>query len=175
MRQKPSDQEFHAPYCPLKNTKSALFLVAYFSLTAYANWKGLHKIPARPDFVELPFAMFVAVMFARWLVAFTCLRERLVLGLVIVTVVAAEVERFVPAAISQHVETVKSGHLAFSLLGLLISLSMLLQSGRSPAVEPSNAKTSIALQPKQNLPILLVVTLTALVLGALLYFFPIRL
>jgi glyoxylase-like metal-dependent hydrolase (beta-lactamase superfamily II) len=51
--QKPSDQEFHALYCPLKNTKSALFLVVFFSVTAFVNWKGLHNAPEHPDFVEL--------------------------------------------------------------------------------------------------------------------------
>jgi hypothetical protein len=124
MRQKLSDEEFHALYCPIKNTKSALFLVACFSLTAFVNWKGLHTAPGPPDFVVLLFAVVVVAMLVRWLVAFTCFRERLVLGLVIVSMVAAEVERFVPSIVSQHVETVKSGHLALSLLGLLVSLTM---------------------------------------------------
>jgi len=76
----------------------------------------------------LLFAVVVVAMLAKWLVAFTCFRERLVFGLVIVSMVAAEVERFVPSIVSQHVETVKSGHLALSLLGLLVSLTMLVQS-----------------------------------------------
>jgi hypothetical protein len=174
MRRKLSDQEFHALYCPVKNTKSALFLVACFSLTAFVNWKGLHKAPGPPDFVVLVFAVVVVAMLAKWLVAFTCFRERLVFGLVIVSMVAAEVERFVPSIVSQHVETVKSGHLALSLLGLLVSLTMLVQSARSPNVGRSNAEASIARQPEQNLPILLVVILTVLALGTLLYLLPFR-
>src|SRR5713101_2051671 len=142
-----SDQEFHVLYCPVKNTKSALFLVAYFSVTALANWKGLHKAPGHPDFVELLFAILVVAMLAKWLVAFTCFRERLVFGLVIVSMVAGEVERFVPSIVSRRVEAVKSGHLALSLLGLLVSLTMLVQSARSPNVRPSNAETSISWQP----------------------------
>ena|ERR1700675_459594 len=174
MRQKLSDQEFHGLYCPVKNPKSALFLVVCFSMTAFVNWKGLHKAPQHPDFVVLLFAIVVVAMLAKWLVAFTCFRERLVFGLVIVSLVAGEVERFVPSIVSQHLETVKSGHLALSLLGLLVSLTMLVQSARSPNVGPSNAEASIAWQPKQNLLILLVVTLTVLALGAMLYFLPFR-
>jgi hypothetical protein len=161
-------------YCPVKNTKSALFLVACFSLTAFVNWKGLHKAPGPPDFVALLFAVVVVAMLAKWLVAFTCFRERLVFGLVIVSMVAAEVERFVPSIFSQRVETVKSSHLALSLLGLLVSLTMLVQSARSPDVGPGNAEASIAWQPKQNLLILLVVTLSVLAVGAILYFLPFR-
>jgi hypothetical protein len=73
-----SDHEFHALYCPVKNTKSALFLVASFSVVTLASWRGLHKDPEHRDFVVLLFAIIVIAMLARWLVAFTCFRERLV-------------------------------------------------------------------------------------------------
>lgn len=174
MRRKLSDREFHALYCPVKNAKNALFLVAWFSLTAFVNWKGLHKAPEHPDFVVLLFAIVVVAMFAKWLVAFTCFRERLVLSLVIVSLVAGEVERFVPSIVSQHLETVKSGHLALSLLGLLVSLTMLVQAARTPRVEPNEKQTAIAKQTKWNSLVLLAATLTILVLGTLLYFLPFR-
>ncbi len=122
-----SDQEFHAHYCALKNTKSALFLVACFSLTTFVNLKGLHKARGQPDFVVLLFAILVAGMLAKWLVAFTCIRERLILGLVIVSIVAAEVETFVPSIVGPHLEAVRSGHFSASLLALLVSLSMLVK------------------------------------------------
>jgi hypothetical protein len=139
MRQKLSDQEFHELYCPVKNTKSALFLVVFFSVTAFVNWKGLHKAPEHPGLVELLFAIIVVVMLAKWLVNFTCFRERLVFGLVIVSMVTGEAEGFAPSAFSQHVETVRYGHLALSFLGLLVSLTMLVQSARTPNAEPSEA------------------------------------
>jgi hypothetical protein len=174
MRQKLSDQEYHARYCPVKNAKSALFLVAYFSVTAFVNWKGLHKPPEHPDFVLLLFAILVVAMLARWLVTFTCFRERLVLGLVIVTMVAGQVERFVPSVVSQHLEGVKSGHLALSLLGLLVSLTMLVQSARTPKVEPNEPQTSTPRQLKRNFFVLAVIALAILAFGTLLYFLPLR-
>jgi hypothetical protein len=138
MRQKLSDEEFHALYCPVKNAKSALFLVTSFSVVAFVSWKGLHKPPEHPDFVVLLFAILVVAMLAKWSVAFTCLRERLVFGFVIVSFVIGEVAAFVPSVFSNHAWMVKPGKLALSLLGLLVSLTMLIQAARSPNVGPSN-------------------------------------
>jgi hypothetical protein len=134
MSQKLSDQEFHALYCPVKDTKSALFLVAYFSVAAFVDWRGLHKAPEYSSFVELLFAILVVAILAKWLVAFTCFRERLVFGLVIVSLVTGEVARFVPSVFGKHAETVKSAKLALSLLGLIVSLSTLVQSVANPHV-----------------------------------------
>ena len=49
---------------------------------------------------------------------------------------------------------VKSGKPALSLLGLLVSLTMLVQSARSPNVGPSHGEASIVWQANQNLLIL---------------------
>src|SRR5260370_21858861 len=174
MRRKLSDQEFHALYCPVKNPKSALFLVAYFSVAAFGNWKGLHKAPEHLDLVSLSFIIIVVAMLAKSLINFTCFRERLVFVLVIVSFVTGEVYGFFPAIVGPYAHVMELGRLALSLLGLLVSLTMLVQSARSPNVGPSNAEASIAWPPKQNLLILLVVTLTVLVLGAMLYFLPFR-
>jgi hypothetical protein len=174
MRQKFSDQEFHARYCPVKNTKSALFLVACFSVAAFVGWKGLYKAPEHASFVELLFAILVVAMLAKWLVAFTCIRERLVFGLVIVSLVTGEVAGFVPSVFSKHAQMVKSGTLALSLLGLLVSLSMLVQSASNPQVGLSGGGTTALNQKNKGWLILLVFIVTVLLLGAMLYFLPLR-
>ena len=97
----------------------------------------MHKVPASPSFVELLFAILVVAILAKWLVAFTCFRERWVFCLVIVSLVTGEVARFVPSLFGKHAEMVKFGKLALSLLGLLVSLTMLVQSTLSPNVGPS--------------------------------------
>jgi hypothetical protein len=143
MRQKLSGQELHARYCPVKNTKSALFLVVSFAVVAFVGWKGLHRPLAPPSFVELIFAiLLVAAMLATLLVPFTCFRERLLLGLFIVSLVTGEVVRFVPSLMGKHAEMIKSGKLALSLLGLIVSLSMLVQSVANPHVRPSGSLRS---------------------------------
>jgi hypothetical protein len=172
MKQKISDQELHALYCPVKNTKSALFLVVSFSVVAFVGWKGLHKPLESPSFVELFFAILLVSMLAKVLVAFTCFRERLVLGLVIVSLVTGEVARFGPSVFGKHRELIKSGKLALSLLGLLVSFSMLVQSLANPHPTPSDDKTAAANQVKRGSLILFAVIVTVLLLGAMLYFLP---
>src|SRR5260370_20739269 len=102
MRQKLSDQEFHALYCPVKNTKSALFIVAYFTVAAFDDWKGLHKAPEHLDLVSLSFAIIVMAMLAKSLVNFTCFRERFGFGLVIGISVTRDVSAFVPPLLTPH-------------------------------------------------------------------------
>jgi hypothetical protein len=172
MSRKLSDQEFHALYCPVKNPKSALFLVAFFSLETFISWKGLHKPPEHPDLFSLFFLILVMALLAKPLLTFTCFRERLVFGLVIVSVATDEGERFVPSVFGQHADTVKLVKLALSLLGLLVSLSMLAQSARAPKVEPNAEQAAIAKQTKRAFLIVLAVSMAVLVLGMLLYFLP---
>jgi len=169
-----SDQEFHALYCPVKNTKGALFILAYFSVAVFVSWKGLHKAPERPDLVTLPFLIIGVAMLAKWLVSFTCFRERLVFVLVIVSAVTGEVYGFFPAIVGPYAHLVKPADLTLSLLGLLVSLTMLVQSARSPKLEPSKEQTATAKQIKRSSLIWLAATLAILVLGALLYFLPFR-
>ena len=137
MRPKPSDQQLHALYCPLRHIKSASFLVAYFFVVVLVNWKNLHKTPQRPGLVELFFEILVVAMLMKWMVSFTCFSERLVFGLVIVSTVAGVAEGYAPAGFIKHAEVIRSGHLALSLLGLVVSLRMLLHSARSPRADPA--------------------------------------
>jgi len=173
MGQKLSDQEFHALYCPVRNTKSALFLVGCFSVLAFVSWKGLHKPSAHLSLFELLFAIVVFAMLAKSLVAFTCFRERLVFGVAVVSFVIGAAVSLAPSMFSKYAELVGLTKLALSLLGLLVSLTMLVQSTWRPRVEPRSAE-SIAGKPTRNLPILLGATLILLFLGALLYFLPLR-
>src|SRR5271169_1563482 len=91
------------------------------------------KAPEHHSIVDLLFFIVVAAMLARLLVAFTCLRERLVISVAIVSLLTGAVTGFVPSAFSQHTEMLRSGKLALSLLGLLVSLTMLAQSARRMA------------------------------------------
>ena len=135
-----SDHEIHALYCPVNNSRSALFLVACFSLMVFVGWKGLHKAPEHKSIVEILFYIVVAAGLARLLVAFTCWRERLVITVVIVSLLIGVVTGFVPSVFRQHAEALRSGKLASSLLGLLVSLTMLAQSVRNPNAGPSRVR-----------------------------------
>ena len=123
----------HAKYCPVKHPKSALFIVVYFSLAVLANWRALHRGPAQPDLTLLLLAVLVAGMLAKSIVDFTCLRERLVFGIAILLFAIAQVERYSPRVFGAHIGTEKRVRLFLSLLGLVVSLTMLVQALTSRA------------------------------------------
>lgn len=128
MKQKPSDQELHERFCPVKHLKSALFVFATFALTTFLNSRALARERERDDVVELVFAMILVAILIRSLLVFTCLRERLLLLIIIISVTAGNIESFVPSVFGDHAGLLKYAHLALSVLGLVISFTMLVQS-----------------------------------------------
>jgi len=141
MKPSPSNPESHAFYCPIKNVKSALFVVASFTVITFVSWTGLDKPLAHPRLDLRLIGIYVLAMVTYWLVVFTCVRERLLLGITIISLLKMEVQGFAPSVFSKYVELVKSGELALALIGLFVSLSMLIEAARSPRAGPSNAGT----------------------------------
>ena len=141
MKKKLADKESHALYCPIKNAKSALFVVACFSVIAFASWRGLDKPPAHYSLGQLIIVIFLVAMVARWLVEFSCGRERVLLGIIVIGLLKMEVQGFAPSVFTKHVEFAKSGELALALIGLFVSLTMLIQAVRGLGAGPSNAGT----------------------------------
>ena len=141
MKQKLSDDEGHARYCPIKNVKSALFVVVSFTVILFAGWNGSHKPPGQYSLAQLLIVIFVLAMVTHWLVVFTCFRERLLLVIVIINLLTMEIQGFVPSVFSKYVEMVKSAKFASVLIGLSVSLTMLIQAARSSNAGPSNPRT----------------------------------
>jgi hypothetical protein len=131
-----SDHETHELYCPVRHVKSALFLVVCFTVTTIASWRGLHKAPETPSFVQSLFSMLVVAALIRWLFTFTCFRERLICGLMILSLLAGQVQKLLPSVIGEHSEVIRIGKLSLSVLGLVVSLTMLVQSARGSAQPP---------------------------------------
>lgn len=134
MKQAPSDQDSHALHCPIKNVKSALFVVGAFCVITFASWNGLHKPPEHDSLAQLISVIFVLAMLAQFFVEFTCFRERLLLGIATIHLLTMEVQGFAPSVFSNHLELVKSIKFALVLLGLFVSLTMLIQAARTPSV-----------------------------------------
>lgn len=172
MKQQITAREVHALYCPLTNTKSALFLVAFSAWETLTGWMWLHKPLAHPDLVELPFFIIVAVLLARWAVSFTCFRERLVFGLVITYLAVEEVSTLLPVIAGPHVHLVRCTELVLWILCLLVSLTMLLQSARTPKVELSEQQAATQRQLRRNFVVAFVLMITIIVLLPLVYFLP---
>lgn len=107
--------------------------MASFSVIVFAGWKGLHEAPGHAGIINLLFYIVVAAGLARLLVVLTCLRERLVISVVMVNLLIGAAIGFMPSVFSPHAMVVKSGKLALALLGLLVSVTMLFQAARSDA------------------------------------------
>lgn len=126
------DPNSHFNYCPIKHRRSALFVVAYFSLATLTNWLALHRGPSQPDLTLLLFAILLTGMFAKMIVDFTCFRDRLVFGIAILLLVITQVERYSPWVFRAHIGAERGARLLLSLLGLVVGLTMLLQSSFYP-------------------------------------------
>lgn len=174
MMYKLSNQELHTRYCPIRNSIGALFFVACLSILAFGSWNGLRQTPDHHKLFVPLFLILTFTLLARPLAAFTCFRERLVIGLVVFVLVADEVVRFMPTVSRQYVQLAKRTELTLLLLGLVVTLTMLAQSVRSPRVERAKPETSIGRRLKRNVVISLTAVVAMLLLGALLYFFPFR-
>jgi 4-amino-4-deoxy-L-arabinose transferase-like glycosyltransferase len=124
----------HARYCAVKNTSSALFFVGAFLLTALGGWIGLHKAVSSPVWLIVAFQIVVIAGLLKMMVDFKCLRERIAFAIVILIIATAQVERIAPSIFGSYIRTERLGRLVFSLAGLALSLSMLVQSARSGPV-----------------------------------------
>jgi hypothetical protein len=107
---------------------------------------------------------------ATLLVIFTCLRERLVLGLFTIRIVIGLISRFVPSLINPVAGPVRYAFLVLWILASLVTLSMFIDAVRTPHVEIEERDT----KPKGRLLVLCVIIAAALLLGALCYIVPFR-
>lgn len=167
-------EQLHARYCPVKNPRAALFLVGCFSLLVLLAWTDLHKPAEQKSLIELPFAALVVAACANWMVAFRCFRERVVLGIVIVTLTAGEITGLFSAINYRSVELIRFLNLILEGIGLLVSLSLLVSATRKPNIGVSSERTSGASQIKRAWLAPFVLVLGILLLGTLLYLWPLR-
>lgn len=126
------ETDSHARYCAVQNTRSALFFVGAFLLAGLGGWIGLHKVVMPPDWPIFVFEVIVVAGLVKMMVDFKCLRERIGIGITIVILAMAQVERIAPSIFGAHVRTERLIRLVLALTGLAISLSMLVQSLTSP-------------------------------------------
>ena len=126
------DKEFHARYCAVKNIRTALFFVAFFTLEVFVSWRGLDGPFRHPSLIELPFIIVTVAIGLRLLLMFRCFIERLVLGLSLINIVTGVVSAYVPAiGMGPFADLIRSGKLSLWVFVLIVSLGMLVLSARS--------------------------------------------
>src|SRR5579863_1440085 len=129
-----SNEEYHRRYCALTNTRAALVLVLCLAVVVFVGWNGLGKPLQQVSVIELPLYIFVEALFVICLVIFRCFRERLIMGLAMVSLVIGGASGFVPVRVGPFADLIKYGEFGLWTFALLISLSALITSARRPHV-----------------------------------------
>ncbi len=126
------DEEFHARNCAVKNMRTAMLFVAFFTIEVLVSWRSLDKPFYRPSFIELPFFIVTIAIGVRWLMMFKCVVERLVLGLSLVNFEAGIVSAYVLSIrTGPFSELIRSCKLSLWVFVLVVSIGMLILSVRS--------------------------------------------
>jgi hypothetical protein len=126
------DEEFHARNCAVRNTRTALLFVAFFTREVLVSWRTLDKPYHRPSLIELPFFIVTVAIGVRWLLMFRCAVERLVLGLSLINFATGVVSAHVPSiGAGPFSELIGTGKLSLWVFVLVVTIGMLILSARS--------------------------------------------
>jgi hypothetical protein len=129
-----TNEEIHARICPVRNVRSAIFLLGFFSYAVFLNWRAVGKPFLEHSLYDLFFriALFSIVLFPGLLNISRCVPERFILGIMTIQFVAGWVIEFAPTIVGPTAGLVRQCNLALSILAFLISLTMVVSSPSSP-------------------------------------------
>jgi hypothetical protein len=128
------DAESHARFCALRNVRSALFLVGFFTLEGFLSWRALGKPFLEHNLYDLFFQIFlwVVVLFPVLVNISRCVPERFILGIVMFRFVTGWVVEFAPNLVEPVAGLVRQCTLVLWILAFLISVTMLVSSLSNP-------------------------------------------
>jgi len=172
MPEKISNEQQHERFwCAFTHTRVAWFFVVFCGWEVFLSWKGLDKPFSRPSLVEIPFYILVVAVCAPmlWMIL-RCFTERFVIAIATVHTAITVVSWFLPTLLNPVEGLFRRAFLVLWGLAFLMSLNMPIQSVRHPYIELEKVETKAG----KGLLILGAVCAIALVLGALLYFIPLR-
>lgn len=168
-----SNEQRHERFrCAFTHIRVAWVFVAYSAWAVFLSWKSLDKPISRPSLFELPFYILIVVVYAPifWMVL-RCFTERFVVGIATVQLAIAVVSWFLPTLLNPVTGLVRRAFLVLWSLAFVMSLNMPVQSVRYPHVEIETVDTRMR---NRRFLTLCAAIATALLLGALLYFVPLR-
>ena len=174
MAEKLSNEQRHVRFwCAFTHIRIAWIFVAYSAWAVFLNWRNLDKPISRPSLIELPFYILIVVVYVPilWMVL-RCFTERFVVGIAAAHMAIAVVSWFAPTLLNSVAGLVHRVFFGLWSLAFLMSLNMPLQSVRHPYVEIE--KLDDRVPNRRRLLYLCGFIVTALLLGALLYFIPLR-
>jgi hypothetical protein len=125
-------QYSHSQLCASRNVKVALFYVVFCGVCVFLSWKPSRALPG-PDRL-LPFGLLVAiVILGQVAFAVKCVRERVVVGAIMASLLSDLVAAVAPGIVSPVAGLLKTGDYLLWGLAIMISLSMFVSSIRSRA------------------------------------------
>jgi hypothetical protein len=167
-----NEQQHERSWCAFTHPRVAWFFVVFCGWEVFLSWKGLDKPSSRLSLVEIPFYILVVAVYAPmlWMVL-RCFTERFVIAIATVHTAITVVSWFLPTLLNPVAGLFRKAFLVLWGLAFLMSLNMPIQSVRHPYIELEKVETKAR---NKGLLILGAVCAIALVLGALLYFIPLR-
>ncbi len=167
-----NEQQHERFWCAFTHPRVAWFFVVFCGLEVFLSWKGLDKPFSRPSLVEIPFYILVVAVYAPifWMVL-RCFTERFVITIATVDTAITVVSWLLPTPLNPVAGLFRRAFFVLWGLAFLMSLNMPIQSVRHPYIELEKIETKAG---NQRLLILGAAFAIAVVLGALLYFMPLR-
>jgi len=124
----------HSQLCASRNVKVALVYVVFCGVCLFLSWRPSHALPG-PDRL-LPFGLLVAiVILAQVAFAVKCVRERVVVGAIMLSLASALVARLAPGVVSPLAGVLRIIDYLLWGIASVISVSMFVSSIRFRAPE----------------------------------------
>lgn len=121
-------QDVHSRWCANKHKSTALLFVAFCSLGAILSWRVLGQEGPGHNMSSLLGDLIAIVVLAQIFAAFRCVRERVVLGLLIVRFAVGFATNVAPTLFGSAGELAKRTNFILWAGALVVSLSMLYSS-----------------------------------------------
>jgi len=173
MPEKLSNEQLHERFwCAFTHTRVAWFFVVFCGWEVFLSWKSLDRPFSRPSLFEIPLYILIVPVCAPilWTVL-RCFTERSVIAIGTVRAAFTVVSWLLPTLLNPVAGLFRRAFLVLWGFAFLMSLNMPIQSVRHPYIESEKVEPK---EGNQRLLILGAVCAIALVLGAVLYFIPLR-
>ena len=123
------DKKTHERICAVKNLRSALLLVVFFTLEVFLSWRALGKPFLEHSLYSLLFRIVLSILvFPALLNIFRCVPERFILAIVTIRIATGWVIEFAPSLAVSAAGLVRQTNLVLWVLALLTSLAMLISA-----------------------------------------------
>jgi hypothetical protein len=120
--------DFHSSSCPNRNRGMALGIVTFCALETALSWKAIGQ--EGPAHFDLLWNLAAIAIVAQFFASFKCVRERLVLNLIIIRFAIGSIARMSPSLLVFTGDLQKPIYFTIWTFALAVSLSMLYSSLR---------------------------------------------